>query len=676
MAPEAGLDPGAGTAQDARKRLRPDIQGLRALAVILILLFHARTPLHGGFIGVDVFFVISGFVITAMLMREHARNGRIRLRSFTQRRFLRLMPALALAASVTIVISIFLQSPFGAQQVTAQTAAGAMLFSANVVIAATTGNYFDAPAAANPLLNTWSLSVEEQFYLLFPSVIVACLVLARRRRWAPRIVVLAVVAAIGLASLILALRLAGDDLGWPATALVGYYGMVTRAWEFAIGAVIALVATRLARMPRLAAEVLAATGLVLVLLSAILLDESSPYPGATTLWPVLGTGAIIAAGCAHRTLASRTLSVRPMVFVGGISYAWYLWHWPLITFAFIIGPARIILAPTAALLLSFIIAWASTRYLETPIRYATGWSGRRLAALVTACLVIPLGLAALLWWGASSTWWRPWPVATSYQDSASAKRGCHDTAVGLEQCRWPVPDATGTVLLLGDSQALSLSDGLIEAAGDLGLDVEVSSYSQCPFIAAGRTAYDYDNSGCPGWQADALDYALATRPQVVVIANRPYAFGMTENVDLLDAAGAVASGPASAQAWSDALGSVVTRLRQAGIAVVLAEPIPEPRYEVAPSGLIHLGRERASTADAVAWRAPALALDQAVAVANPGTVIYDPLPALCDQGSCPDVADGAFLYADPRHLSVAGSKRLAPGLRELLAGIPLRRDRQ
>lgn len=656
---------GTGTAH----RLRPDIQGLRALAVILILLFHARTPLHGGFIGVDVFFVISGFVITAMLMREHARNGRIRLRAFSQRRFLRLTPALALAASVTILISIFLQSPFGAQQITAQTAAGALLFVGNVVIAASTGNYFDAPAAANPLLNTWSLSVEEQFYFLFPSVIVICLLIARRRALSARAVVLAAVCAIGLASLALALTLAGSALDWPATALVGYYGMVTRAWEFAIGGALALVAVRLARMPRVLAEVLAAAGLVVVLLSAVILDETDPYPGPTTLLPVLATAAVIAAGCATtQTTASRMLSIKPMTFVGGISYAWYLWHWPLITFAFIIGPARIIMAPATALLLSFVIAWASTRYLETPIRYATGWTRRRITALLIGCLGIPLALAALLWWGASNTWWRDWPTSYSYQDSASAQRGCHDSSVGLEQCRWPVEGSTGTVLLLGDSQALSLSDGLISAAHDLGLDVEVSSYSQCPFIAAGRTAYDYNNAGCPGWQADALDYALATRPDIVVIANRPYAFGMTENVDLLDASGGVATGPASAQAWTDALGSVVGRLQDAGIRVVLAEPIPEPSYEVAPSGLIHLGRERASTADAQAWRAPAVALDASVADSHPGTLLYDPLPVLCDGNSCPDIADGAFLYADPRHLSVTGSLLLAPSLREVLAG--------
>ena len=147
---------------------RRDIQGLRAVAVLLVVFFHAGLPLPGGFVGVDVFFVISGFVITGMLAREFERSGRIKFREFYARRFKRLTPALALMVTVTVLLSAVIASPLGAQQVTAQTAIGAMLLAANVVIALTTGGYFDAAADTNPLLNTWSLSVEEQFYLFFP----------------------------------------------------------------------------------------------------------------------------------------------------------------------------------------------------------------------------------------------------------------------------------------------------------------------------------------------------------------------------------------------------------------------------------------------------------------------------------------------------------------------------
>lgn len=152
---------------------RPDIQGLRAVAVLLVVAFHAGLPLPGGFLGVDVFFVISGFVITSMLAREYASRGRINLRGFYSRRFKRLSPALALTLSVTVLLSLALQSPFGTQQITAQTALGALFLSANLVIARNTGGYFDPAAETSPLLNTWSLSVEEQFYLAFPTILIA-----------------------------------------------------------------------------------------------------------------------------------------------------------------------------------------------------------------------------------------------------------------------------------------------------------------------------------------------------------------------------------------------------------------------------------------------------------------------------------------------------------------------
>lgn len=157
---------------------RPDIQGLRAVAVLMVVAFHAGLPVPGGFVGVDVFFVISGFVITAMLHREWHQTGRIRFGRFYLRRFKRLTPALALVVAVTMVISIVVLSPFGPQQTAAKTAFGAMLLAANFVIARTTGGYFDAPAEANPLLNTWSLPVEEQFYLVFPALIAFGWVLA------------------------------------------------------------------------------------------------------------------------------------------------------------------------------------------------------------------------------------------------------------------------------------------------------------------------------------------------------------------------------------------------------------------------------------------------------------------------------------------------------------------
>lgn len=212
---------------------RLDIQGLRAIAVLMVVAFHVGLPVPGGFLGVDVFFVISGFVITAMLMREWDSTGRIRLGRFYVRRFKRLTPALAVTVGVVMAASALLFSPLGGAQVTAaQTAMGAMLLAANVVIARTTGDYFDARAETNPLLNMWSLSVEEQFYLVFPALLLFCWLLGRRSRRSDLAPL--VVGAVGAVSFALALAgSTGLEVSLMPDSLVGFYGPATRVWEFA-----------------------------------------------------------------------------------------------------------------------------------------------------------------------------------------------------------------------------------------------------------------------------------------------------------------------------------------------------------------------------------------------------------------------------------------------------------
>lgn len=638
---------------------------MRALALIIILIYHARFPIEGGFIALDVFFVISGFVIAQMLMRERERSGRIDIRGFYVRRFRRLTPALAVTVAVVVLLSVVLESPFGAQQTTAATAVGAMLLSANIVIAATTGDYFDAAAELNPLLNIWSLSTEEQFYLVFPSFMVLSWLVARRLRWSARRGVLLVVGGLAVISFILAVLTSGPSLEWPATAFLGYYGAVGRAWEFAAGAVLALYAAELSRLPRWAAEALAVIGLAAIVVGVLTLTDSIPYPGWATLIPVLGSAAIIAGGCAAATAVSRVMSTRPMVFIGDMSYSWYLWHWPLIVFAVALWPSRPFLAPALAVLVSFVPAYLSYRFIELPIRFRRTPSPRGTVWLAVASLGVPIALAGLLAVGAKGTWWMDWPRSYAYQDSASYARGCHDSAPGLPECRWEpsTGSASGTVLLVGDSQALSLSDGLIAANDSLGLATEVSSYSQCPFAAAGRIDFAYDNPGCAGWQQQALDYALESGPDLVVIANRPYVNQMTGGTTLLDAVGDVPpNSEASAAAWVDALDAVVRPLREAGIPVLIASSVPEADYDMPPNGMVHRGRDRATLREAAARRAVPLAAEQQVVAMNPGTKLFDPFPVLCGPEVCPDAADGAYLYADPRHLSVSGSLRLAPAL--------------
>lgn len=656
-----------------KSRQRLDIQGLRAFALIIILIYHARIPLKGGFIALDVFFVISGFVITQMLMREREKSGRIDLRRFYSRRFKRLTPALAVTVSVVVLVSIFLQSPFGAQQTTAATAVGTMLLTANAVIAYTTGDYFDASAEQNPLLNMWSLSTEEQFYLVFPSIVVLAWFVATRLRWSRRTVAVGVVGGMGVVTFTLALMTSSHDLAWPGTAFFGYYGAVGRAWEFAAGAVLALFAAEISRMPRRLAEVVATLGLGVVLIGLFTIPNTVPYPGVATLVPVLGTAAMIAGGTAALTWVSRLMATRPMVRIGDMSYSWYLWHWPVIVFAVLLWPSRPIVVPIVAVVVSFLPALLSYRFVEMPLRNAADLVPRRMLTLVVACFSVPLILAGFLALGAKQHWWIAWPKTASFEDSASFR--CHDQDLDPLRCTWPsTTPGPADVFLLGDSQALSLSDGVIAADERAGLTTFISSRSQCPFISPGYLKFEYETSGCADWQRAALAQALQERPSTVVIANRPYINGMTGGVTLTHRDGSLpVDAVDGARTWEEALNGVVKPLREAGIGVVIASTVPEPSYDAPAGGITQLGRIRATKSEAEARRAVTFAAESQVASANPGTVLFDPIPVLCDDSICPDVRGDSYLYADPHHLSVFGSLELESSLSRAISTARIQR---
>jgi peptidoglycan/LPS O-acetylase OafA/YrhL len=429
---------------------RPDIQGLRALAVLSVVAFHAGLPLPGGFVGVDVFFVISGFVITRMLCREHERTGRIDFAAFYVRRFKRLTPALALMVGATAVMSVLALSPLGPKQTVAKTGIGAMAFAANWVIAATTGGYFDAPAATNPLLHTWSLSVEEQFYLVFPALLALGWMLRRRSTL--------------FVSLVTAVSLVAAFVGvnpFVHSWLLGFYSPLTRAWEFGAGALLALTAARPGARTR---SVLALTGLTGLVASFTLIDGTTAYPGAWTLLPVGATVLLIAA-------EARVLSVAPLVRIGDWSYSIYLWHWPCIVFATLLWPEAGH-ARTVAAACSFLPALASYRWVERPFRTLRPLPRFRFALVVAAVVLSPVAVDAAMG-----------SVATG--SMAVANRGdlgedaffaamtaqsypCADRAIRTRALRWDgylrcqqsKPGRDVEVAVIGDSHAEHLFVGL------------------------------------------------------------------------------------------------------------------------------------------------------------------------------------------------------------------------
>ena len=382
-----------------------------------------------------------------------------------------------------MVLASCLLAPFGAQQTAALTGLGAMLLVANFVIVKRTGDYFDLPAGSNPLLHTWSLSVEEQFYLMFPALLVLGWLLSRRGRrvrWAP-----VLVGAAAAMSLWLALAGAwalGPVLARWASYLVGFYGPFARVWEFAVGALLSLITTsRFLRSGR-CAGVLAWLGVALLAGSGWLIDETTRFPGPWTLLPVTGTLLVIAAGTQHTTWVNRALAFPAMVKVGDWSYSIYLWHWPLMVFAASLWPgvsgARIL-----AGVLSFLPAVASYRWLEQPIRRLPPLTRRRTFALVGAVVSPAILLAGTADFAAAHYWlplYKSGALIAHHGDTEWADffplinkkyYPCSDSAIRYSALMWglmnrcvqSMPGSRTDVAVVGDSHAEHLFLGLAEA---------------------------------------------------------------------------------------------------------------------------------------------------------------------------------------------------------------------
>jgi len=443
------------------EKYRADIDGLRALAVGAVVLYHFGFPfVAGGFVGVDVFFVISGYLITGIITEE-VRAGTFRYSAFYERRVRRIVPAATVMIGATLLVGVLFLMP--AELDDLARSAGSALVSLSNVYFWTQAGYFDVSAEARPLLHTWSLAVEEQFYLLYP-VFIGLMV-----RWAPRHLARGVGAmTVGsFVACVLATQWA------PSSA---FYLAPFRAWELGLGA---LVRCGGIWMPgsRGAREALAGGGLVAIVAAIVAMAPADPFPGWRALVPCLGTAAVILAGRAGPTLAGKALTLRPIVFVGLISYSWYLWHWPLRVFDQLLnplgrGPGFIDRAP---LLLagSFALAVLSWRLVERPFRDRARWGARRAISVAGGGTAVLAG-AAIVIVGLRGLPARFPPEAVrlaaylQYDEAAAFRSGTcfltsRDARGALaDECLRARPGQP-SVLVLGDSHAAQLWYGLDRA---------------------------------------------------------------------------------------------------------------------------------------------------------------------------------------------------------------------
>jgi peptidoglycan/LPS O-acetylase OafA/YrhL len=662
---------------------RLDVQGLRAVAVLLVVAYHAGLPLPGGFVGVDVFFVISGFVITAMLQREWTSHGRIRFGHFYLRRFKRLIPALALMVAVTVLLSTLFLSPLGAQQSTAQTAVGAMFLLANAVIARTTGDYFDAPAETNALLHTWSLSVEEQFYLGFPLLLAACWWLARRRGWERSRVTAVVVGASVVVSLGIAVAVSRGLELQAGEMLVGFYGPLTRVWEFGVGALLVLRPGWTGARTRVSGVGHGALGVVLLVASLVLISGTTPFPGVSTILPVVATALLIRSGGRDDNVVARLLQRRSMVRLGDWSYSIYLWHWPFIVFAGALWPNRAIALVVAAVV-SVVPAIASYTWVEEPLRSLELKGGGGIARLVVPVLAPPVVLALFLGFAVDRGFWSP-PIKAHQDEVLAAHSGCYGfmplTSQTSHRCTLNPESPGPPIYLVGDSHAQHFSEAVQGAGAQLGRPVVVSTATNCPVLdieltfALGPPGHDAD---CRGFARGTMAFLSQATPGVVVLASSDRYWSDDDFAVGTSADAMTRLTEPKLEMAGEAIATTVVELQAAGHEVLLVEDVPRwdgvdkwtPTDCTVVSLLSGVGRceRQMPTGRAEERQGAARAVLREVA-SSTGAQVLDPWTALCPRGWCATHAANRTNYRDTNHITVSQSKALAPNFVAALDGM-------
>lgn len=642
---------------------RPHIDGLRAVAVLPVVLYHFRVPgFRGGFVGVDVFFVISGFLITSLIFGELG-EGTFSVLRFYERRVRRIFPALFAVIAASTLVATLLFFPRDLLRF-AESAAATALFSSNFDFWQQAG-YFDTAADLKPLLHTWSLAVEEQFYLIFP----ALLYFMHTRR---RVSLLALVVGLAIVSFVMSVWAVGR---FPSAA---FYLAPYRTWELMLGAILAL-GNFPAPNSRWISDSLSVAGLAAIGWAVVAFSTTTPFPGLNALYPCLGTAAVIFAGEGNGGVVRRGLSWRPIVFVGLISYSLYLWHWPIHVFwNYASGGAANSVQTAALIALSFVLAVLSWRYVEMPFRRKQ-WVSRpmifRIGGAATAATLLACGLLFALHGLPQRFSPEVRRILAEADDSESHRHGCFN----LTQAR--VRDgrictignakvAVPTFVLWGDSHADAVLPAVEAAAAREGRKGLFVAHGRCPpFLHISLT--DEPTERCAQFNDAVLKVVRGRDIEVVFLAAR-WAYydqgrGAGPDADeerhLIDLDPPAAHDASQHATFARMLQRTVLALLGAGKKVVLVAPVPEPGFDV-PEALAN-----AAVRDVHVDLRPPLAAyrarntfvlrDMADLQKQYRIAVIQPADVLCASGRCALMRDGRPLYVDHHHLSVFGALQLS-----------------
>ena len=641
---------------------RREIDGLRAFAVVPVVLFHAGVPgFSGGYVGVDIFFVISGFLITSIIWRE-TQDGTFSIVNFYERRARRILPALGVVVFVSLIAGWIVQTP-GAFKDTAEEAVSTALFASNIYYFYFL-DYFATAAEMRLLLHTWSLAVEEQFYILWPLVLLAFAAIAHRGfRFGVTLV-------FGV-SFVLAVVIT------PRFPQASFYLLPTRAWELMTGAILALRMVPPLRQAALR-EVASLAGLAMILAAVVLYDETTIFPGMAALLPCVGAALVLHTG--GSTWVGRLLALSPFVFVGLISYSFYLWHWPPLALARTVAgsadlPVWLGIATSAA---AFGVAILSWRYIERPFRNRTRIGARTVFVLSGATLsgLFVMSLAIVVANGVPGRY-DARAIALYQEALTTADHHCESRLPRDGLCRIGNTDGVPSVLVWGDSHARALLPAMDIALAAAGLDGVAAVHLACLPLPGARRASGHD-SCIQFTEAVASMLDAPNQPIDTVIIVGRWALNV-EGTRAPGEAGApvrlvaddsVVQGNAGVVRHT--LTNLVEHLRARGIRVVFLGDVPEIGWNVADRVLmasklptLETSGPMLSDVDARGREANSILADLAM---HEGVDLVPIAPILC-RPQCETVRDGRSLYKDDDHLSTFGASLVGPALGRAIFGV-------
>lgn len=653
-------------------KYRPDIDGLRAIAIILVVADHVGIPgASGGFIGVDIFFVISGFLITSLLFDEMVTQGRIALGTFYARRVRRLMPAGLLVVLVTLLLgALLMPAASDEQRSLAASAKSLAYFGSNFYFFKNTGGYFDGPAFGMPLLHTWSLAVEEQYYLAWPFVMLLVSRLSggsqSRESMRRRIV--------GILGGMLLLSLALSAWATPDNQKFTFFLLPARVWEFAAGGMVGLAGRGFFSRLRSWADAVAVAGLAMITYATITFGHDTSFPGWIAVIPVVGTAALIAGMTANEhSQVRRLLSARPLVAVGLLSYSWYLWHWPLISIYRIrnfgaqdIG-ANVLVAGVA-----LILAWLTFLWVERPIRVRR----LRLFVPVRSTLILGVGISLMTILGSAglSAWYK---YQLSTDETAKARydyppyqKYCSVTQAAEslpgEECVYGPDKHNPKVLLWGDSHADHMMAMLMAAFPREGV-YQVTMPGCVPAIGY-ESRIPHPSKNCADFNRRVLEKIADLKKNgldsVVISARWPsYLWHPSISVEE-QGAGAVQFDPErmrQAQSrFAQAFEATLVALESMGVRVLVLPPTPELVFH-APRCISLGGGPRCDVARQVneSLTGASHAVLSATVARHPNARLAQLMDFFCDEQTCYAMRYGKVLYFDDDHITVDAARRLA-----------------